>query len=95
MEGLYALTSSWVPLSTLNDFVSPVGILTAALASLLQSTLPSNGNISQVDLPHFLGESTGDLPWGNRTVDRTNPYTDIPSTGRVTVFRWCKILKLM
>ena len=79
MESLYAWATSSLGSSTLNDFVSPVAVLTAVLAGLLpkgpSSSFPVRG------LPLFLEGPIGEVPWGNRTVHGTNPM-DIPNTGR-------------
>jgi hypothetical protein len=68
-------------IATLNDFVSPLGLLTAALAFWikLNDQNPLN-HLPSSNLPPFLSiPSLGATPWGNRTVQGTPPW-DVPQT---------------
>ena len=93
MESIVSWAISSLGNSTLNDFVSPAALLTAALASLLQNGQPKGEFLPSRGLPFFLDGSTSDmpwinrtangtmkLPWGNRTANGTNP-ADVPDTG--------------
>ncbi|KAI9659366.1 MAG: hypothetical protein M1821_001624 [Bathelium mastoideum] len=68
--------------ATLNDFVSPLGLLTATIAFWIglndQNPTKSLGSST---LPAFLNSSHANAaPWGNRTVRDTPPW-DVPETG--------------
>ena len=68
--------------STLNDFVSPVGILVAAITSLILNS-PSTGKAAIFHgLPYFLHDNVSihSSPWANHTVNGPTSQ-DIPQTG--------------
>ena len=82
--------------ATLNDFVSPLGLLTASLAFWigLNDRNPVY-HLQNSNLPPFLGFSRAEAaPWANRTVRDTPPW-DVPETGAYTllharILRWTK-----
>ncbi|KAI9711707.1 MAG: hypothetical protein M1820_001851 [Bogoriella megaspora] len=67
--------------STLNDFVSPLGLLTAALAFWIgQNDQSVMEHLQSFNLPQFLDNSPSKAtPWGNRTTRNAPPW-DIPET---------------
>ena len=84
MEDVYswAISSLGNSSSTLNDYVSPVGVLVSVVASLLLNS-PSNGPFAPPpNLPKFLDSKNSSLapPWGNRSTHGSGPQ-DVPDTG--------------
>ena len=84
MDNIYswAVSSLGNSTSTLNDYVSPIGVLVSAVASLLLNS-PSNGAfVPSPNLPRFLESENYSIaaPWGNRSTYGSDPR-DVPNTG--------------
>ena len=84
MENVYAwaVSSLGNSSSTLNDYVSPIGILVSVVTSLLLNSPTNSPFTASPNLPKFLesGNSSTAPPWGNRTTSGSGPQ-DVPDTG--------------
>lgn len=73
--------------SFINSLLTSVGVLLALVPQLLQNGNSQLGILPSPVLPSFLGgPGHGNYPWGNRTVNNTNPYVSLLF---VSVYTFC------